>query len=653
MRKSRIWVDKIIKEIDRYNYVSFDIFDTLIKRDVPNPRTIFVLMEGIIKCKFGLQIENFFTKRIEAERKARSKSKDKEISIRHIYESAEDPEIRKNAEKIIRLEKELELVSSHPNYPMQAVYTWCIKNDKKVVFTSDMYLEEEFISLLLDKNGYKVYERIFISSEFGKRKADNGALFEVICSDLQIQPGELIHIGDSKNSDGKMPRKIGCKSVIIPRKLNNFVLLKNTLYRGKNLQYKILNCFCENRLLKNDDYFYSFGYEAFGPLLVGFSKWLYSEIKKEKIKHIYFFSRDGLIIKKVFDQLYDNDSSVITHYLMVSRRSLRVPQIWMHPEYVDVIKTFPEASMQNIATFFDVLGLDFKNYSTVCSKFEIDEQYNYKKGDMAGNKELAALYEEVKCDVINNSKKEYYAFQKYMDKIFSDEKVAVVDIGWRGSIQKFLMELCNSSGIDVKLFGYYVGLAHGARKYLDEVPIKFKGYLFDCVVNPKTQDIRNPFVGLIETLFLGQEGSTKRYIINDIGMVDVEFYDNEYVTEEGNLTIDAQKVVRIQNGGLQFVKDYKESVLAEMAFDSDVLFKKLYKVGTHPSLDVLNHFGDMKFCDGGTVKLAAPKSIMSYCINPKSLIRDFYNSRWKIGFLKRLCKIPLPYNTLYKILKRI
>ena len=42
---------------------------------------------------------------------------------------------------------------------------------------------------------------------------------------------------------------------------------------------------------------------------------------KAGIKKVYFFSRDGLIMKKAFDLLFQD---VDTYYLEVSRRSLRV-----------------------------------------------------------------------------------------------------------------------------------------------------------------------------------------------------------------------------------------------------------------------------------------------------------------------------------------
>ena len=62
---SRIDAEVLYEKIRDYKYVSFDIFDTLVKRNVEEPTDIFSIMEKTV----GL---GFKTKRIEAEKRARS-----------------------------------------------------------------------------------------------------------------------------------------------------------------------------------------------------------------------------------------------------------------------------------------------------------------------------------------------------------------------------------------------------------------------------------------------------------------------------------------------------------------------------------------------------------------------------------------------------
>ena len=49
--------------------------------------------------------------------------------------------------------------------------------------------------------------------------------------------------------------------------------------------------------IKKESSYYQFGWKYFGPFLLGFTKWLYSKLQDEKIKKVYFFSRDGYMMQ--------------------------------------------------------------------------------------------------------------------------------------------------------------------------------------------------------------------------------------------------------------------------------------------------------------------------------------------------------------------
>jgi hypothetical protein len=64
-------------------------------------------------------------------------------------------------------------------------------------------------------------------------------------------------------------------------------------------------------------------------------------------------------------------------------------------------------------------------------------------------------------------------------------------------------------------------------------------------------------------------------------------------------------------------------------------------------------FADFRFFDDGeTMYLAKPRKMSDYFLNLKLLKKDFLASRWKIGFMKRLFKINMPYEKIYKFLLR-
>lgn len=645
-------IDEIKNKIINVDVVSFDIFDTLLKRNVKNPSDIFTIMERIFRRERKIDICDFKNKRIMAEKKARENCKTNEITLEDIYCNFDDQVIKNNRKYLQNLEVEVEIKLCTSNKKIQELYYWCLQSRKKIVLISDMYLSLQVIETMLRHCGYTGYEKIYLSSFYNARKS-NRELYKLVNKELHKKYKSIFHIGDSFKSDGINARKEFKGSFVIPTNINNSLFFKlNKSDLNRNFDYLQLYSFCNNNIDISWSAYRKFGYEVFGSILYGFSEWLISEVKKEKIQKIFFFSRDGLIMKKAFEH-FNIDKNIQSYYLEVSRRSLRVPQLWMNPEYVDIVKSFSAASMHNIRGFFETLGLNLDDYNTLCDELGISLNYKFKKKDMIKDELLIKLYSRIKGDVIKNSKKEYEILLKYLNSKNFNGKVAVVDIGWRGSMQKFLINTVSKTNISVDMKGYYIGLAEGATEYKKEVDIDFNGYVFDCTKNHNEKDIRQPFVGLIETLFLAQNGSSKYYYINENGEIRVNYYENEYY-ENGELTISAKRVVEIQEGALRFISDFIR-VNKDNYFNISplVAIENLRRIGVSPTTKELMMFADMEFLDGDIVKLAAPASIFKYITNPKKLINDFYSSRWKIGFMRRMLKLPLPYEKIYEIMKKI
>ena len=78
------------------------------------------------------------------------------------------------------------------------VNTWILPaykhalESKRVIITSDMYLPEEFICKILEREGLGGYEKLYLSSSVGKTK-HVGDLFELIISEIG-KKNRLIHI---------------------------------------------------------------------------------------------------------------------------------------------------------------------------------------------------------------------------------------------------------------------------------------------------------------------------------------------------------------------------------------------------------------------------------------------------------------------------
>ena len=625
-------IQKIIKKIDKYKYVSFDIFDTLLKRNVYEAEQVFEIIEKTTNIK------DFKQKRILAEQLAREKNI-KEIDLNDIYDCY--PE-KIDKEKIINLEQDIEkkvLVKNPYIYP---IYKHCIESKKKIIIASDMYLDETFLKKVLSQNNITKYDFLFVSNKINATKS-SGTMYKYILNKLKIHPSNIIHIGDNFKSDYIQCQKHKIKSIHIKRNIKDESEIKYN-----NIHENYLNNFIKNN--KYEDFFYDFGFKNYGVFLLGYNNWIIQQLHEQKINKVYFFSRDGYIMKQVFDKI-NKDKNIKSYYLEVSRRSLRVPTLWMNSDLKSVLDIISPSSNMKVSTFFDDIGLDIENYSEVLKKLEIDKEHIFETKKLSNNKKFINLFNQIQKDFIQNSKIEYENLKKYISQNDLNGKFAIVDIGWSGSMQRFLHQTLEQLKIEHEICGYYTGVAkyyERNKKYYPE--INMNGYIFDFAHNKKDYDKRNSFVGLFESLFLENKGSVKKYLESNNKII-VERYPYEYQID-GNYTFSYQLIKEIQNGALDFINEYiKRELFCNNVISSEYAFERLYKVGIQPNKKQLSYLSELEFFDEGIInKLAVPDKIYKYILNPKKFKNDFLSSRWKIGFLKKIIKINISYEKIYNFL---
>ena len=187
--------------------ISFDVFDTLIIRDVPFPTDVFDMLNP--------EDKNFKTRRIEAERIARTQSTKEDITLEEIYKvlmpAASDEELRQAMEREINTE----LKACKANKPALDFFNSVRESGKRIIIISDMYLKSDTVRLILQNCGYNLDGvNVYISSEYAKTKR-TGSLFKTVLSLEYITPHDIIHIGDNWRSDWFRPSMVGMKAILI------------------------------------------------------------------------------------------------------------------------------------------------------------------------------------------------------------------------------------------------------------------------------------------------------------------------------------------------------------------------------------------------------------------------------------------------------
>ena len=633
----------LFKRIEKYENVSFDIFDTLLKRKVNNPNDVFNLMQRAVQDK----ISNFAQKRIHAESQARSKNNSKEITLDSIYDCMHGTSIEQK-EQLKKLELKFEANILVPNKEMIDLFNLCKQANKQIYIISDMYLPLQFIEKILKKNNITGYKKIYLSSN-EKLTKRSGQIFDLYLKENSFKAEKCIHIGDSWHSDYKIPKSKGISAIHIPR---------NTIFSNSDiLKEQYLNNFIRLNIYNKpvQDPYYKFGYKKFGQFLWGYVKWLHKNFQDANIEKVFFFSRDGYIMKQAYDLLYGElQDNIKVKYLEVSRRSLRVQILWLNSDFESYINMISPSRLVTIQSIFDGAGLDINNYLDLLQKYGFTVHSDFDRNTILQNVQLKNLYSEVLPDIVSKSKEEYKYLREYLEQQHVNGKFAMVDIGWGGSMERYLTQTLNTLGISNDIYGFYIGVADYYKKNVKDFSLKMKGYLFDFMNDATAIDERSSFVGLFESLFLEQDGSVKNYKYGNNGKVVSNRYSYEYFVE-GKPTFEYLSIKKIQAGALEFIKDVKtDCILSDLlCFNSNELYSGIKDTGMQPSKRDLDLFADFHFYDEGRDdKLAAPANIVSYIINPKRLKHDFLVSRWKIGFMKRMFKVDLPYQKLYEYMHR-
>lgn len=485
--------------IDKNNIISFDIFDTLILRNIFQPTDIFRILAKFAKDEFD--IDDFFQKRVEGEKKARDKVKNSEADFQEIYDEVEKL-CGCNIEKIKQMELQLEMEFSVINPYMMEIWKYASEQKKTIIFISDMYLSSDFIKKLLKKNGYKV-EHLYVSNEYRKNKGSK-ELYELVGQELNCKKTNWLHIGDNEYSDYKQAKEFGINAYHY-KNVSTYYEGTKELSISESVLIGIQNNYLYNGIQEN--YWNKFGAKNAFPIYFGFTKWLYDLTKEED--NLFFLARDGYIIKKIYDMFCKMDENTIfTNYIYVSRKVLQLPLLGTMPELDKVIRQLTdrteldgEITLRETLYKVGIRDMDkAEKYMNAFGFLNLDEIVSPEKLYMAQNL-IVKLSGEVR--------KYFSDKRKLLERYFEQEKVNcwnklnVMDVGWKGSSQEVIEKIL---GKDV--IGYYFGTADTLSRN------KFctmYGWIFDDW-NPTTvaSEVYR-YINMYELLFSAPHGSTIDY----------------------------------------------------------------------------------------------------------------------------------------------
>lgn len=653
INKKKLNTSKLYRLIGKYKIISFDIFDTLIKRDVFAPSQIFELIEKNEKID-QKSLEGFKKNRILAESTCRNRTSHEEITLIEIYEELQKYYSKEVCEYLLQYELQYEVELCHSNPVVKPIFDWCLSNGKTVVLTTDMYLPHEVIKKILKNCGCSKYEKLYLSCEIGKTKL-SGNLFQHLLKDLSISNKEIIHVGDNIKSDYFVPLKLGIKAYHINTNMHlnflyNDTYMLNPIYKS---DYNNIVSFIGNRLSVNRNsvmpYLKGIGYETEGPLLYGFLLWLNYQLHEKKVEKLFFLSRDGAIMLKAWKEIEHLD--IDCSYMYASRRSYIVPTLWKCQTLQDMIQKMFVPRIDTLSSFLKRVGLDPENYREIVTYYglELDKEYNWNV--LVNNKVFLSFFDSIKENIYHVSKREFNAIVNYLHKKKFCGTVAIVDIGWHGNMQVALQEICEEAGIKASITGYYVGLNPNSIN-ISEGKINAKGFICQPGKNEYYFESLRTFISVFEIMFTAGHGTVINFTNHDNSTI-IPCLDNfEYDVTDGKETF--SQIKAIQDGAIQYIKDVSKYYCFRRLHSAQAVFQNFLLMGNAPDYKMAKFLGDLKFYDNTLKYVARPSRPLSYYMfHLIKLKKDLCNSTWNIGFFKRLFKLNFPFYECYITLRKI
>ena len=448
--------EKISKYLtDKYDVISFDVFDTLITRNVCETDDLFRLIERKIKKMYGRSV-NFSKVRKQAEEIARKERGDS-CNIHYIYERMSDAFAfsKDEIEWIKQLEIELEYKLCVPRRDMLEVFESLKKKGKKIVLVGDTSLTASIITRILDKCGYRGYDDLWISCEKGKSKAK-----DTVWDDFFLKYGDqkTIHIGADPYSDGKTVGDRGKDYFLLLSSMEQFRLsdqyekfeefMNTTVENALMLGYLINECLYNSPFALREDGLprmksvKEIANGIFAPVLLKYIDFLHKTSRKNT--KLLFLSREGYFLEKLYECYCESFSKKeLDHvYFLTSRRATSVAQIQCA---ADVEELFQTKYIGKISTLFsERFGLEDINIENDIDISLPQDQLIVMNVLL---KHISELLQEVRVEKENYLK---YITQILGQKIEWDD-VTLVDVGYSGSIQYYLMKI-----LETRLDGCYL-----------------------------------------------------------------------------------------------------------------------------------------------------------------------------------------------------
>lgn len=531
-------MEELLKKTSQFDYISVDLFDTLMCRIVSKPELVFDLVEREYNRENQKWITGFRKRRVKAEALARKKAHYNEITIDKIY--AELGYSYEICNKLESIEKYIEVNTCFANQAMVNFVKQCRIRGQKIVVTTDMYLDRSTIEKILQKVGVE-YSRLFISCEENKTKL-SGELFEVILDELKIKPSDICHIGDNPRTDIESPKKHGIQAFKRMIQQNNIEMY----YSKRNiLDTDILNTFTQNHLEPIADERKKIqariGYSILGPLLFSFCSWIKSVYNEKRADKIAFVAREGYLIKLAYDIIYATEEAN-TEYVRLNKNVIRWPSLCKNPTVEQFEESIPYRKMYSGEELARLLSISPQFVGKLLQEHGFCTK-NIQRSDFK-TVEFKTVFDKILEHEKVEMHEQYALLIGYLKQIGAiDKRTLLVNNSVNGSAQRSIRCLTDNNIVGIQFAT--------SSKCLSELGSSVRVWLEEIESTNYEKQMFVQYSIVLEHLMFEMAG-TAQYLYEEGDTIKVKC--DSVGAEEKNVEI----VRPIQKYALQFVKDWQK-----------------------------------------------------------------------------------------------
>lgn len=622
--------------LDPYDVVSFDIFDTLLVRCVDHPSNVFFFLKdepAFQKYSFTAPIHDL---RMQAEQLARYallKSKgSSEVNLSEIYAvfCQQNHLGLEEIPQLVAAEEKVELMLCRPNPFFERFYRQAKEKGKRVIAVSDMYLGHDFLLRLLAAKGFPVSAQdLYLSSRLRCSK-QSGELFTKVLQDLAVPPKKILHVGDHPISDYAKPLEMGLHALLHQHKASSDIA--HGVYSGQTATTQThlrgMIRVARHTGSVHADFWQWLGYRVFGPLTVGFCSWLREQFRIDDIERAYFLLRDGELPYRVWQTLYEGDESrTWTALLPSSRRAMVFPLLENMPQFtlpnlICCIKPIP------VREYLERLKIDTREFEMefLASGFQSRDQM--VDGRIEGKK-LFTLFQQPRIfkAMLSRSRQEHRLIDRFFlqEGLVSDKPMAVIDLGWNGTIQKAMHLLLAQQGHPLRLKGYYLATWSGFRN--NEVPgMNHAGYLTQRGEPAQIDQVIRSCYVLLEIIYSSLSGSLTCFRQGP-NTVEGLFQDSDKSEKQSEI------LAKIHHGALQYAREFKQEPCGQDAIPPLVAAEELFRLIMHPNSKEAELIGALTHSENFSCNSLRYVAKFSSQARPEDLLHDFEQAYWKAGLL--------------------